>query len=250
MKAALALLLIAVALPFASHADAPDVYAIRGGRIVTAAGAPIESGTIVIRQGTIDAVGASVPVPADAAVIEGAGMTVYPGLIDLGSTRASDQAIPATPQNVRTTAELERWKRTQILKPQTRAADSVRVDDAELTRIASAGITSVLALPAGDVITGQSALVNVAAPPDDPQIGNIVESRRGLIVVKSPVALHVSFPNQPRAGANNSYPQSLMGVIAFVRQAFVDAQHFAVARTDDPALEALQPFVERKLPVA
>src|SRR6266850_2985958 len=175
MKAASTVLGVALALPFALRADTPNVYAIRGARIVTAAGAPIESGTVVIRRGTIDAVGASVAVPADAAVIDGAGLTVYPGLIDLGNTRATDQAIPATPQNFRTTAELERWKRMQILKPQARAADTVRVDDAELTRIASAGITSVLALPGGDVIAGQRALVNVAAPPDDPTIGNIVD---------------------------------------------------------------------------
>src|SRR5262249_2408863 len=48
----------------------------------------------------------------------------------------------------------------------------------------------------------------------------------------------------------NAYPQSLMGVIAFVCQSFLDAQHYAVARTDDPALEAMQPFLARKLPVA
>src|SRR6185503_19528590 len=154
------------------------------------------------------------------------------------------------PPNIRTTAELERWKRVQLLKPQARAADLVKVDDAELTKLASAGITSVLALPSGDVISGQSALVNVVAPPEEPQIGNIVEPRRGLVVVKTPVALHVSFPSQPRA-AGNAYPQSLMGVIAFVRQAFVDAQRYAAHRTpDDPALAAMQPAIERKIPVA
>ncbi len=210
------------------RADTPNVFAIRGARIVTAAGAPIESGTVVIRGRTIDAVGASVAVPNDASVIDGGGLTVYPGLIDLGNTRAADQPAPQPP-NARTTAELERWKRGQILKPQSRAADAVKVDDAELTKLAAAGITSVLALPSGDVICGQSALVNVVAPPDDPQIGNIVESRRGLVVVKAPVALHVSFPDRPRAGGN-AYPESLMGVIAFVRQAFLDAQHYATAQ--------------------
>src|SRR5207249_7168300 len=90
-----------VALPFALRADTPNVFAIRGARIITAAGAPIESGTIVIRRGTIDAVGASVAVPADADVIEGGGLTVYPGLIDLGNTRAADQPAPAQPQNLR-----------------------------------------------------------------------------------------------------------------------------------------------------
>jgi imidazolonepropionase-like amidohydrolase len=240
-----------LALPFVLRADAPNVYAIRGARIVTAAGAPIENGTVVVRRGVIDAVGASVTVPPEAAVIEGAGITVYPGLIDLGNTRAADQPSPTLPQNLRTTADVERWKRTQILKPQARAADAVKVDDADLTRLASAGVTSVLALPSGDVISGQSALVNVVAPPEEPQIGNIVEGRRGLAVVRSPVALHVSFPDRPRVQAN-AYPESLMGVIAFVRQAFVDAQHYGVSRggTDDPALEAMQPAVDRRMPVA
>jgi len=190
-------------------------------------------------------------------VIDGAGSTVYPGLIDLGNTRAADQPVPQPPQNPRTSAELERWKRQQILKPQARAADSVKVDDAELTRLAAAGLTSVLAVPAGDVISGQSALVNVVAPPDQPQIGSLAEARRGLIVLKSPVALHVSFPDRPRASATG-YPESLMGVIAFVRQAFLDAQHYAQADgargadgdRDDPALEAMQPAIERKMPVA
>ncbi|HJZ76938.1 MAG TPA: amidohydrolase family protein [Vicinamibacterales bacterium] len=241
----------ALALPFALRAETPNVYAIRGARLVTAAGAPIESGTIVIRHGLIDAVGASVAVPPDATVIDASGQTVYPGLIDLGNTRAADQPTPQPPQNLRTTAELERWKRQQILKPQARAADAVKVDDADLTRLAAAGLTSVLALPSGDVIAGQSALVNVVAPPDEPQIGNIVEPRRGLIVLKSPIALHVSFPDRPRAAANG-YPESLMGVIAFVRQTFLDAQHHAESARaeDDPALEAMRPAIERRLPVA
>ena len=259
MKRASLVVGVAVALSFALRADSPNVYAIRGARLVTAAGAPIESGTLVIRGGVIEAVGVNAAVPADADVIDGKGLTVYPGLIDLGNTRAADQTPPQMPQNLNTTAEVERWKRTQILKPQARAADAVKVDDAELSRLAAAGITSVLALPAGEVISGQSALVNVAAPPEQPQIGNIVEPRRGLIVVKTPVAFHVSFPERPRAGGN-AYPESLMGVIAFVRQAFLDAQHHrdllrkpqprGSEGADDPALEALQPAVDGKVPVA
>jgi imidazolonepropionase-like amidohydrolase len=247
----------ALALTLTLRADTPNVYAIRGARIVTAAGAPIDSGTVVIRRGVIEAVGANISIPSDADMVEGSGLTVYPGLIDLGNTRAADVPLPQAPQNPRTTAELERWKRDQILKPQARAADAVKVDDAEMTRLAAAGITSVLALPSGDVITGQSALVNVAAPPDEPQIGNIVESRRGLVVVRPAVALHVTFPERPRVGGN-AYPVSLMGVIAFVRQSFLDAQHYAGARGFqpsgsaelDPAFEAMQPALERKMPVA
>jgi imidazolonepropionase-like amidohydrolase len=246
----------ALALTLGVRADAPNVFAIRGARIITAAGAPIDTGTVVVRRGIIEAVGASVDVPSDADVIDGKGMTVYPGLIDLGNTKVADRPAPEQPQNIRTTADLERWKRTQILQPQSRAADAVRVDDPEMTRLAAAGITSVLAVPAGEVMPGQSALVNVAAPPNDPQIGEVVASRRALVVVKTPVALHVSFPSRPRVGVT-AYPESLMGVIAFVRQSFLDAQHYhdvaahaGARQDDDPALEAMQPAIDRKLPVA
>lgn len=241
------------------RAAAPNVYAIRGVRIVTAAGPPIEGGVIVIRGGLIEAVGRSVTPPAGARVVDANGLVAYPGLIDLGNTRVADQPAPQQPQNL-ATAEVERWKRTQLLKPQARAADAVKVDDAEMTKLAAAGITTVLARPAGDVVAGQSALVNVVGPPDEPQIGTLVESRRGLVVVRTPVALHVSFPERPRV-AGTAYPRSLMGVIAFVRQAFLDAQHYALERAhaervksggppDDPALAAMQPAIARQQPVA
>ena len=57
---------IAGALAFAvtPRAEAPHIYAIRGARLVTASGAPIATGTIVLRNGLIDAVGADVAVPA------------------------------------------------------------------------------------------------------------------------------------------------------------------------------------------
>src|SRR5262249_4858950 len=214
-----------------------------------------------IRRGVIEAVGAGVAVPPDATAIDGAGMTVYPGLLDLGNTRAADQPAPQQPQNVRTTAELQRWTRLLILKTQARAATAASGAGTALTGSAAAGIPPGLALPAGHVLSGHSALVNPVAPPDEPQIGNIVEGRRGLIVVKSPVALHVSFPDRPRA-AQNGYPESLMAVIASVRPAFLDAQHYAAERSaaekgapafqasDAPALEAMQPAIERKIPVA
>jgi imidazolonepropionase-like amidohydrolase len=248
--------LAALLLSLAAGADAPNVFAIRGARIVTVASAAIESGTVVFRRGVIDAVGASVDAPPDAEVIDGKGLTVYPGLIDLGNTKVAERPTPEQPQNVKTTAELERWKREHILQPQARAADALKADDPELTKLAAAGITSVLALPSGEVISGQSALVNVAAGADEPQIGEVVTPRRKLFVVKTPVALHVSFPGRPRA-ASAAYPESLMGVIAFVRQAFLDAQHYhdvashaGTRQDDDPALEALQPALARKLPVA
>ena len=69
--------------PTRAATPAGPLYAIKGARIFTAAGAPIDNGTIVMRNGVIEDVGANVTAPADAIVIDGAGMNVYPGLIDM-----------------------------------------------------------------------------------------------------------------------------------------------------------------------
>ena len=134
------LVALAVAFSVITQADAPHVYAIRGARLVTAAGAPIPSGTIVIRNGLIDAIGAAVQPPADATVIDGANMTVYPGLIDMGNAAGLDVQVPLNaPDTLRTSEDVERWKRSVIFRPELEAADNVRPDAPELSRLAATG---------------------------------------------------------------------------------------------------------------
>jgi imidazolonepropionase-like amidohydrolase len=244
----------------AAGADAPHVYAITGARIVTAAGPPIDKGTVVLKAGLIEAVGGNVQPPADAMVIDGSGLTVYPGLIDMGTSVGVDIELPEEPNNLRTTEAIERWKRSVILRPDVEAAEHVRSDSPDLAALAVHGITSVLATPPGVIVKGRSALVNVAGPVDEPQIGGVGDHRRGLQVVRAPVAIHIAFPDNVRGGA---YPVSLLGAISFVRQSFLDAQHqqLATARYDrvksgvarpvhDPALDALQPALGGRMPVA
>ncbi len=250
----------AAAFAIGARAEAPLVYAVRNARLVTAAGAPVASGTIVIRNGVIDAVGANVQVPAEAHVIDGTGMTVYPGLIDMGNSTGIN--VPAEPQpqgGFRTTEDQERFKHDQIFRPDLMAADHLTPDAPELARLVASGVTTVLSVPPGSLVRGQSALVNVAGSVDEPQIGAVADRRRGHQVVRTPVALHVS----PNAGTGRGgYPVSLIGNIAFIRQHFLDAQHQQQARqyhertknggerpAYDPGLDALQPAMARRLPV-
>jgi imidazolonepropionase-like amidohydrolase len=165
-------------------------------------------------------------------------------------------------QDPDTREDIERVKADYLMRAQLRAADLVDPTAAALGRAARAGITAMLATPSGDAIRGQSALITTALPEDEPQIGAVADPRKGLMVLRTPVALHVTFSNNPAGGA--AYPNSLMGVIAFVRQAFLDAQHFAAAqklldgasatvaqRTHyQPAFEAMQPALNGRLPVA
>ena len=249
-------LAIAAALAVTTSADAPHVYAITGAKVVPVSGATIASGTIVIRNGLIDAVG-SVPAPAEARVIDGSGLTVYPGLIDMANSTAVDVTVNRQqPATVRTTEEAERWKRSVLLTADVNAADHLR-EAPELARLASAGITNILAVPPGVAVKGRSALVNVAAPPDEPAIGHVGDYRRGIQVVRTPVALHVEFATI----GGNAYPVSQPGIISFIRQTFMDARHQqmvaqrgaknpAVRPPYDPALDALQPALDGTLPVA
>src|SRR5215213_5186719 len=74
--------------------SAIHTYAITNARIVTVSGPVIERGTVVIRNGLIAAVGANVSAPPDARVIDGTGLTVYPGLIDSYTNLALPEASP------------------------------------------------------------------------------------------------------------------------------------------------------------
>jgi imidazolonepropionase-like amidohydrolase len=264
------LALVALLLPIVvTTAGGPTeiAYAIRGAKIVPVAGAEIGSGNIVLRNGLIEAVGATATIPNDAVVIEGTGLTVYPGLIDMGNSAAIDAPAASTDAGGgrggpvaapgQSRESLERAKRMTILRPDYQAAEHVRIEGPELTRLAAAGITSVLATPAGNIFRGQSALVNVIAPPDDPQIGSVADIRSTMTVVEAPVALHVNF--NPGGGP---YPASLLGAISFVRQSFMDAtwqrqalKHYeknpAMPRPAwDPALNGLLPALDRQIPVA
>ena len=241
-------------------AEAPHVFAIRGAQIVPVAGPVVESGTVVIRGGVIDAVGVGVAVPPDATVIDGQGLTVYPGLIDMGTQAGIDVPAIAAPRDPRTRIDVERWKRQVLLRPDIEAARFIKADPADLKKLASFGITAVLAVPGGGAIAGMSAMLHAAIPDEEPQIGNIADARAGRYVVKTPALLHVRFPDSPPGEA---YPDSLMGVIAFVRQAFLDAGYAQAERARggktgqpapppayDPALDALVPALAGRIPVA
>jgi imidazolonepropionase-like amidohydrolase len=286
----LAVATVAMVLPFIRvsgqmPARAPR-YAITNAKIVTAAGPAIEKGTVVMHEGVIEDVGPLVAAPADALIVDGSGLVVYPGLIDMSNTalveaRTTAAAAPAqaaqggrgrgaavaTPDSI-TWADQEREARSRFLHPDVDAAALVEFEGDDLRRLAAAGITSALAVPSQGIIRGQSALVNVTAPPDPAETSALATYRRGLVVVRAPVAQHVVLSTGRGGGAGEGggggggYPGALLGVIAFARQSFLDAQWqkearaFAERRKDaavggfEPVLDALAPALERRVPVA
>ncbi len=130
------------------------VYAIRNAHIVTVSGPDIDSGTIVIRDGKIEAVGASVSVPSGAQTIDARGLWVYPGMIDAATSMGLIEVPQGAPGTV-DTAEVG------DLNPNAKAIISVNPHSAHIAVTRVDGVTSAVSLPLGGLISGQAAIVNL-----------------------------------------------------------------------------------------
>ena len=130
------------------------VFAIRNARIVTVSGPDIENGTVVIRDGKIEAVGANVSVPSGAQTIDGHGLSVYPGMIDAGTNMGLVE-VPQGASGTVDTAEVG------DLNPNAKAIIAVNPHSAHIAVTRVEGITNTLTAPAGGLISGQAALINL-----------------------------------------------------------------------------------------
>jgi imidazolonepropionase-like amidohydrolase len=130
------------------------IFAIRNARIVTVSGPDIENGTVVIRDGKIEAVGANVSVPAGAQTIDGRGLSVYPGMIDAGT----NMGLVEVPQGANGTVDLSE---VGDLNPNAKAIIAVNPHSAHIGVTRVEGITNTLTAPTGGLISGQAALINL-----------------------------------------------------------------------------------------
>ncbi|MDQ2922609.1 MAG: amidohydrolase family protein [Acidobacteriota bacterium] len=130
------------------------IYAIRNARIVTVSGPEIENGTIVIRDGKIEALGANVSVLSDAQTIDGKGLSVYPGMIDAGTSLGLVEVGQGAPGTVDTSEVGE-------LNPNAKAIIAVNPHSAHLAVTRVDGVTTAVSLPVGGLISGQAAIINL-----------------------------------------------------------------------------------------
>ena len=132
------------------------VYAIRNARIVTVSGPDIARGTVVIgADGRIQAVGADVAVPAGAQSIDATGLTVYPGMMDA----VTSMGLSEIPQGANATVDVAE---VGSLNPNAQAQWGLNPHSAHVGVTRVVGITHVLSSPTGGLISGQSAIVNLA----------------------------------------------------------------------------------------
>jgi imidazolonepropionase-like amidohydrolase len=239
-----------------SRDNLTGVWALTNARIETVTKGTIERGTVVIRDGVIEAVGATVTVPADARVVDLSGKTIAPTFIDLTSSvglrapapqggagrGAAPAPIPGFPG---AEPDIQTEERVRGLEPDRVVAEELNLSPADARTERDQGIGVVLVSPSRGLFRGLSAMIPMR------------DDTAARWIVKTPVALHVGYQTVP-----GDYPSNLLGVIAYQRQAFYDAQRHAIImdrykanprgmpRTAHNAeLEALVPVVKGDIPV-
>jgi imidazolonepropionase-like amidohydrolase len=245
------------AMSLFSAAVGAQSVAITNARIVTVSGPTIEKGTVVIRDGLIQSVGADVRPPADAQIIDAAGLSVYPGFIDSLSAAGMQTRTPQqaggpggggggnqAAQQAAAQAQQSNSNYRVGIRPEVSAFDELRADDAQFNAIRNAGFTSALTVGRTGIFNGRSAVINLA--------GDSVSE----MLLKEPYATHISFVTVP-----GGYPNSLLGTFSALRQMLSDAQRLqewqkAYAANpkgmkrppEDKSLEALIPLLNRQIP--
>ena len=212
------------------QAEGPGAFAIKDARIVTVSSPAIERGTVLVRDGLIEAVGQNLVIPPDAWVIEGKGLTVYPGLIDALSTWGIPQAAPpaegrpgspapptasSPPAAPSAPAPVARGPEDRPSNHSwVRAADLVSPTDKRIEAARSVGFTTAVTFPPQGIFAGEGAVIDLAG------------AGAGQMVVASPAGQYLTFATS----GFSSFPGSLMGVIAYIRQIYLDLDHYDLVK--------------------
>jgi len=226
-----------------TFAESPQAVAIRNARIVTVSGPVIGKGTVVVRSGLIEAVGENVQVPADAWVVDGEGLTVYPGLIDALSTVGIAGAAPAPAaatagrggrgQTTTTTptpavaaaAPVERARGPED-RPSTTswliAADEIQAADRRIETVRSSGFTTAVTFPTRGIFAGQGSVIDLLSG-----------EKSGEMVLVPSAGQYISLSRGGGGGGGGfggGFPGALMGYISYVRQIYLDAAHYQLVK--------------------
>jgi len=230
---------VLAALTMSALALSAQTIAIKDAHVVTVSGADLSKGTVVLRDGLIQEVGESVNIPAGAWVIDGTGLTVYPGFIDGLSTWGIPSAVPQTASRAAGAASTTGQAQTpapltpaQAInpgpavhgpeeRPQTysyeRAADLVSPSDARLEAARAAGFTTAATFPNRGIVEGLGAMVDLAG-----------ERGRDMVVMQ-PIGQEIAF-RVGGGGMGRAFPASLMGNIAYIRQLYLDLNQYQQAK--------------------
>lgn len=203
-------------------------YAFTNATIVKDAQTTLTNATLVIRDGKIVSVGNGVAIPKDAVVVDCKDKYIYPSFIDI----FSDYGMPQAQRqqgggfNFNAPAQLASNQKgaygwNQALKSDVQAYKIFTADEARAKPLREMGFGTVLSHQKDGILRGTGTVVTLANEADN------------FLVVKEKAATHLSFN---KGTSSQSYPGSLMGTIALLRQTYLDAKWYK----ENPAATSLK----------
>ncbi len=223
-----------------------DSYAIIGGTVHTVSDGVIENGTVLVRDGVIDAVGRNLVVPGGAKLIDATGQHVYPGLIDAGGRLGLSEigSVRAT----RDDFDIATYG------PELRTVNAVHPHSAHIPIARAGGITMQLARPTGGTISGQAGLIRLDGWTADDMV---VESEAGLFMTVPSLPAKLSGKEKDKKKRRGAHKKSLRELEAFLTKAKNYARAMKAATENqmmkapptDARLAAMRPYLRGEKPV-
>jgi imidazolonepropionase-like amidohydrolase len=225
------------------HEKTPNVVALKNVRIVTGTGDIIPGGTIVIRDGRIEAFGAGIEAPPDAVTRNLTGKFIYPGFIDLFSsygmpegkkenTGSQEQAAGGVSRRA------GHWNRA--VRPELSAAELFLPDRKKAEAYRKSGFTTVLSFPKEGLFRGTGVLALLSD----------TLARQAILAENIGGAFSFNKGSSSVRGGVEGYPSSLQGHIALIRQTLLDALWYEQAWEAYSANPALPAAPEKNLSLA
>ena len=191
-------------------------FAFTNATIVRDPQTTIQNATLVVRDGKIIAIGTGIPVPGEALVTDCKGKFIYPSFIDI----YSDYGTPATPPPARFSftapAQLNSNQKgaygwNQSIRTDVDAARVFSVDENKAKGLRELGFGTVLTHVRDGIARGTGSVVTLAS------------MKENLVMVKDRASAHYSFN---KGSSGQTYPSSMMGSIALLRQSYLDARWY------------------------
>ena len=232
------LILGSTALALTAVPATAQVLAITGGRVFPVSGPPIDGGTVIVTNGKITAVGANLSIPDGAQRIDASGKWVTPGFIN-----SSTQLGVIEVSQVSNTRDMTARGKDNIAAAFT-VWEGLNPNSVMLAPARNEGITTVAVLPAGGLVSGQAALLNV------------VPGTTTDMIIRAPIAMVAEIGDASSAGVSSRGElvvklRELLEDTRFFqtrRAAYerAETRDFAASRLD---LQAMIPVIEGRLPL-
>ncbi len=194
----------------------PQRFAFVHATIVPAAGQMIEDGVLLVKGDQIERVGKNLSIPENYVVIDVKGKFIYPSLIDLFSSyglesaKESPRAFGRQAQ-VMTSTKGGAYAWNEAIRPETHAFEQFEANGKEAEELKKLGFGAVQSVSRDGIARGTALFTTLAA------------ERPNESVLVPEVAAHYSFET---GTAKTSYPSSLMGSIALLRQTYYDSEWY------------------------